>query len=410
MVTSTTSTEAARPPEAVPQKRSAGTQIALARAAVMAVCLGGAILSFGSGADRLASGEARFAGLVPDALASNVLQVRAEDMIRRGQYADAAATARRAIRAAPVDAGTSALLGVARLGVSDAEGAERAFLVSGNLGWRNAPTQLYWLGRALELGDVQVAAMRLDAILRQAPELAGDTRLMESIEQTPAGREALAARMSASTEWLRKYTRDIQGLTAQQLATRADVLDRRKQTLGCAGVGPLTTALVDTAQIERAAGFWARQCGRPRKLLADADFANLQVHQSNSPFDWIVIGQSDVSVSLRQASASAPRQLQFASSAAFPRKVIQQLVLLPVGRYRLSWEAANEAGQPRPGILVSFSCAADGQQWLPSQPVGSRHAVDLTMDRACAGRWLAFAIAPGAEAISLGAVRLDPIS
>ena len=379
----------------------------LQRAAMVVFCVVAGLLVVWSGLDRLSRQRPDLARFVPGAFAANAYRASAGELARRGDYAAAEREARKAVASSPLVPLSTALLGTARLGKYDLEGAERAFLVSGQLGWRTAVTQLYWFERALELGDYRVAALRLDALLRQSPGLAGDDRLIAMLERSPEGREALAGRMTDSAVWLQRYARDIHALDPDRIAVRADVLNRRKGALGCVDSGPLATALVATGQVGAAHAFWMKQCPRSsRGLLADAGFSGLRTQQANSPFEWIVFSHGDVSASLRGGSGTESPRLVITSSASFVRKVIQQMVVLPPGAYRLSWSARNELGELHPNILASASCSADSREWLPAEAAGDRFQADFTVDGRCPGLWVAFAIAPGRETISFGDLRL----
>src|SRR3546814_8811137 len=74
--------------------------------------------------------------------------------------------AQRSVRTAPIDPSTTSALGSSLLTLGQLDRAYAAFAVAGTLGWRDVPTQLYWLAQAQAVGDVDVLAQRLDALLR----------------------------------------------------------------------------------------------------------------------------------------------------------------------------------------------------------------------------------------------------
>jgi hypothetical protein len=158
---------------------------------------------------------------------------------------------------------------------------------------------------------------------------------------------------------------------------------------------------------------WRAHCPeRARGLVSDADFAALQTHQPDSPFDWVVIGDSDVSLSVDPANPQHPgRRLTIASTASFPRKVITQLAAIPPGAYRLEWTARNEAGAPSDRLKATVSCAPDSRDWLPAaiDPASHKFVATVTIDSSCPARWIAFSILPGQDALSFGDVAMRPL-
>lgn len=389
--------------------------IAAKRAGVLAGCALLAGLSLLSALDRMASVSRRAAELVPVPFAAASLLSQGTAALDGRDYAKAETLAQAAIRAAPIEPESAALLGAARLGKGDAAGAQAAFLVAGRFGWRTPITQYYWMSEALAVGDYRVAAMRLDAMLRQQPQLVSSRELMAPMESSAAGRGALAERLVPGPAWLEPYAGAVFELSPEVVHLRADVLDdlaRAGRPVGCVRAGPLTTALVSAGDMPRAAAMWRAQCPeRGHGLIADADFAGLQVHAARSPFDWVVIGDSDVSLSLAPDGKGAGRYLVLASSASFPRKVLTQLVLLQPGAYRLSWAARTEAGSPTTRVVPTVSCDADSRDWLSARydEPARRYVADFTVDATCAGRWVSFAILPGTESLALANIALEPL-
>lgn len=399
----------------MPSLRDVGLPQALQRALVVLFCLFAAFLVIVSGLDRATPDKPALGRFVPLPFAATSLRVRASRALDEHDYPKAEALARTLIRAAPIEPESTAILGSARLGLGDATGAERAFLVAGQFGWRTPITQYYWMREALAVGDSRVASLRLDAMLRQDPKLVAVRDLMDPLEATEAGRQALAQRLVGSPPWLELYVSSVFDLPVAVINARADVVDRMAALgapLGCKGAGPLVTALVNHNQALRARRMWQQQCPDASKgLLADPDFANLQVHNSFSPFDWVVIGDSNVSLSLSNPEDGG-RHLVLASSASFTRKILNQMVILPPGAYRLSWQAKTDRGQPSSRIAAAASCQPDAADWLEARgdPTTGTFTADFVVDQSCPARWIGFAILPGSETLSLGGIELRRVA
>lgn len=368
-----------------------------------------------NGLDREAKANPRLAGHVPQAFGANAQIVLGRERLAAEDFAGARLHAEAAVRLAPIEPDSAALLGAAKAGLQDLSGAERAFLVAGRLGWRVPMTQFYWMERALDVGDERVAALRLDAILRADPGLVSSRALLAPFEASEAGREALAGQMQAGPVWLERYSGDTYGLTEAEATARADVLGRLARIgrpLGCTAAGALTRRLAGLGNIALAHGFWRQQCpGRSESLLADRNFQDLQVSQSASPFDWTVIGDSDVSLTVDGGgSGSGQRRLLLANSASFTRKVLTQLTLPRPGNYRLSWSVSDAGGAPSNRIVATVSCTPDSHDWLAASldPASKRFFVDLAVDGSCPGWWVGFALLPGSETVSFGAIDFQP--
>lgn len=372
-----------------------------------------AALSVVSAFDRAAGTHPRLGALVPAPFAAQARIAQVQTLLQQQDGVGASRAAQAAVRAAPIEPDSTALLGAARLSLGDQAGAERAFLVAGQFGWRAPVAQYYWMSRALEVGDYRVAALRLDAMLRSNPALMFDRALMDALESAPDGRSALAERLQVQPNWQINYTRDVSQIDLATAELRVDVLNRLARSaagpVGCEQAGPLSRRLVALDQPLMARAFWRVQCpARSTGLLADPDFAALNVQQPDSPFDWTVFGDSDVSLSLQSDARGRP-ELLLASSSAFARKLLAQLLVVPAGRYRLTWEARDASGAPSSRIVPAISCRPDVQQWLPVQiDAGGRSFAELTVDGQCPAHWLSMAVLPGQDSVTLRALRLTP--
>lgn len=412
MATSIISTAVPRRPTDAPrQRRVAHRRRLLPLACALAVCAGYAGLAVGNGLDRAAERKPALAALVPGPFAARALPGIAEAQLSQGRPQAALITARRAILADPVEPANTALLGGAQLALGEDANADRAFRVAGQFGWRYPLTQLYWLRQALALEDYRVAALRLDALLRQDPALLQQGDVVASIEAKPEGRAALVERMAQGPEWLAPYAHDTWDIPAPVAISRAHVLDdlaARGHPLGCARARALTARLVATGQAAEADRFWKAHCAVPRQgLLSDPNFAGLEIHVTDSPFEWMVIGDSDVSVNLETAPAG--NRVALASSASFPRRVLTQLVPLVPGSYQLTWHVQTDQGPTADRIAAALDCPQGAHQTLVSHPAGGdRWAANFTVDAACPARWLSLWIVPGQASIYLSRVDLQP--
>ena len=202
-------------------------------------------LAIGSGYDRLAADHPALADRIPSLFAVNAREVAAQNRLTTDPAA-ATALAEQLVARAPVEPASTALLGAARYAAGDLPGAERAFRVAGQLGWRVPLTQAYWRQAALAQGDYPVAAQRLDALFRQNPELLHDPATLAPFENDAGAQAAWVDRLATRPPWLGWYIGADDQVPAEVLARRVPallLLGDRGVVLGCAAITPAVLAL-----------------------------------------------------------------------------------------------------------------------------------------------------------------------
>jgi hypothetical protein len=389
----------------------ASRRLAAFGGALACLCYG--VLALGNGLDRLSLDRPELASRVPAPFASQALRSEGAALIGKGQARPALLMGEAAVRDAPLDPGSTALLGIARFRAGDGPGADRAFRVAGQLGWREGFTQTYWMGRALEIGDWRIAAMRLDALLRQRPALLAERRLMDPIEGNPAGRAALAERILAAPNWLRPYTAALADTPRPALLLRAQVLGEvaaRKGLIGCETVAPLVERLVGEAAEIEAATLWRQHCpGAAQTLVYDGQFAAASLQQDRTQFAWTFIGQSDANLLLEPAGQGSGQRLVIDTTATRARQIVRQMVLISTGAYRLSWTAENPDGGPSDLVAAALGCKQVSSDWLTARfdRAAGRWIADLTIDADCKTQWLSFGVSGQSGTVRLGDIRLE---
>jgi hypothetical protein len=385
----------------------------LAGAMAGLVGIGYAVLAVGSGLDRLSQTRPELASKVPAPFRSQALRQQARALLTAGKAPAALPLSAAAVANAPLEPESTALLGMARYLQGERNAAESAFRIAGQLGWREPLTQAYWLERAIAAGDDRVAALRIDALLRQHPQLLSDRRLLDPIETRPSGRAALAERLLARPRWLASYVTGLGKVPRQVLVLRAGVLGElaaRKAILGCAAVGPMVERLVAESAEAEATRLWHQHCPEAaRALINDGDLAAASLDQQRSSFAWTFLGQGDTNVLLEPDDAGRSNWLAIETTAPRPRMIARQMVLAPPGRYRLSWSARDADGASGDLIQTMLSCAPRPSRWQSGQldPASQRWSSQFTLDGACSAHWLAFAAGGREGSVKLGAIRLE---
>lgn len=391
--------------------------VAVMRFAIVLAGVAIAAVAVFSGLDRASLAQPSLGSHVPAAFAAQARLVSARQLLERQDFPGARDAALLALRAAPVEPESPALLGAALLGLGDADGAERAFLVAGQMGWRTPLTQYYWMQQAVALGDFRVAALRLDAMLRQNPALVTDSALLAPFESQSGGREAFVGMLATQPNWLSDYLANLEGVPPASVLVRQEILMAlagRTGPLGCRRIGTVVSVLVMRGAVLPADALWRRHCPEQAVgLVGDGDFRVLDVQQPSSAFDWSVAGNSDVSLSLADGRRAGTRQLVLASTAPFTRSIVSRLIPLRPGRYVVSWRAEDGEGRDQGRIVASLSCHAGEAPGDPRPDAGSpapggRRAAIFDVDAACPARWLTFGIAPGPGEVRLGEIAIEP--
>ena len=371
-----------------------------------------AVLALGSGADRLSAGRPDLVSRVPALFASEAIRSAGAQALADGQAVPAAELGARAIRNAPTDPQSAALFGAGRLASGDRVIAERAFRIAGQLGWRVPITQSYWMGQALTAGNYDIAALRLDALLRQQPTLLRQRHLTDPMERNPAGRTALIKRMALAPAWLSYYAGDVWELPADVALQRAEVLSEAARSglvVGCEQIAPVATKLAVVGQPRAGSGLWRAHCpASGTGLVSDEQLATLDISAKPSAFTWEMIGNGELSLAVLPSGNGRGQRLTIEGSADVPRAVLAQLVVLDPGRYVLSWRAGNIQGGVSDHILARLTCPGENPAWLT--PTLDRAAglwrAAVQVDGSCPAQRLTFAAAPGAGRVWLEQITL----
>ena len=226
-------------------------------------------LACGSGLDRLTETHPELVNAVPSLFASEALRVAGAQALADNNAYTMIDLGKRALRDAPTDPQSAAMLGAGFLAKKDETQANRAFRVAGQLGWRVPITQSYWFSKALSASDYKLAALRLDALLRQQPNLLSQRQLLDPIERNPAGRSAFVQRMALKPEWLPNYVMDVALSPLDVVMQRSDVLEdagRQGLILGCPTIAPIIARLLELKLPNQAHRLASEHCRESERL------------------------------------------------------------------------------------------------------------------------------------------------
>ncbi|MCC6926669.1 hypothetical protein [Novosphingobium sp.] len=382
------------------------------RIALALGCLGYAALALGSGLDRISAQQPALASRVPALFASEALRVRGGQALTAGDAKAALALGKAAIADSPTDPQSAAMLGAGRLASGERGGADLAFRVAGKLGWRVPITQSYWMARALEANDYRIAAMRLDALLRQQPDLHRQRSLLDPMERNPAGRTALVERMAAAPVWLDAYAGDVASLPVDAMLQRVPVLIEaadRRLVLGCSAIAPGANRLAVLGQFSEGAALWRAHCPvAGQGLVGDGQFMLATLGERPSAFAWELQGNNELALGFEVSPSGPGKRLTVHGTPARTRLVATQLLTLAPGRYLLSWRSGNSQDLPSDAVVASLTCRGIEPVWLtPTLDRGTGlWQAEANVAAGCGAQILGFGVTPAAGEVWLEGVEL----
>ncbi len=369
------------------------------------------VLAALSGTDRIAIDTMRSPSVQGWPYDNGASRSRAAQVLIGNGPASAVHHIQRAIATDPLDARVVGLLGRAWLLAGQDAPAEAAFRVAGELGWRDPNTQIYWMSKALQVGDAKVAAERLDALLRQFPNFEQRDRLIEALFKNPDGKSELAKRLKLVPAWTEVFTNPPKELPPAHIIERGEVLQLVGQgVIECGKVARLVNQLITLDKLREATALWRTGCLGSASLIYDGGFERIDTTQRTSGFDWQLSGRGDVDVHLEEPTPGN-RRLQATVNAANTVPILGQLVVLAPGRYRLSWRMPETDAQAARALSIALDCKGSLAKAVQGQPADGKDgfAVDFTADTACAASSLRFWLRPKVS-VRLDDVRLAPIA
>jgi hypothetical protein len=319
-------------------------------------------LVVGSGMDRLSASNASLRASVPGPFRAQADHSEAQAALLELDSAAALSSAQAAIASDPVDRNSAGLLGAARYLEGEEVGARQAFAVSAQMGWRNLATQLYWHQQALLAGDVEEAALRVDAILRQDPYLELGPDLIVPLEGTPDGRAALAGRLALRPNWLQRYSRPRSTIEDIPLEGRVAVLSSISDQgveLGCEVPAGIVRLLLARGQRASAQELWQAHCPEQTVSagLADGGFEQLSAPGNASPFGWRSYRSGTLALAFVD-DGKGGKALSASNRSSSSKLVLSQAVELGQGSYVIKARPIGGQSSEQSRLAASLDCAA----------------------------------------------------
>lgn len=166
-----------------------------------------AVVSFGVQLDRQSMVQRELAAHVPEAFRGVAQQRLADRALRSGQHEEALELARELVRERPMPAENLMLLGQTQIAAGQPVQGIATVEAATARGWRVVPAQLAVAEAAMEVENYPAAADRLAAVIAIGSEDANGKLLFQRLLASPAGRDAMAARLAGNGSWQRRFAR-----------------------------------------------------------------------------------------------------------------------------------------------------------------------------------------------------------
>lgn len=270
------------------------------------------------------------------------------------------AAGERMVRWAPVVRGSLSAYGVALGTAGYPDRAAEVLRAASSLGWRDEVAQAYASTQALVNGEVDLAAFRMEALLRSAPESQLTRQTLAQIMLDDGARLALARRMGEGVEWPANVLIGLRDRPAEEIAATAVLLAEARQFGFRADdrVARWETFAIYEENPRLAWALWLAlngEGGLARSGLWDDTFAVADKVGSgtSAPFEWRRATSTSANVNVGEVDGK-PR-VEVIGGGFSAQDISRQAIVLEPGRYVMSWSASSRI-EGRPDLHLSAVC------------------------------------------------------
>ena len=341
--------------ETAPARTDAKRWAARGAAGLVGLLIGIVMLPNGLSALALSRNDAKAA--VSDRATAETLAAAGEAALAGKRYDEAEAYARQSLARSRLNVVALRVAGLAREGRNAEDERAAGFMaLAGQLGWRDTPTQVWYVNTASAIGEYEIAMQRADALLRRQEypgQILAFVRAAGAIDQA---RPSVLARLVENPAWRPRLFLDAatmsedqhQGLTALIAALRHSPAPVRREE-----IAPYLDGLVRARDPGRAYQVWTtafggKNQGWPRDPQFREAAALSGTVATALPFDWQIQPPPGVT-----ARFDPQGGLTLDLGARRRGDVAQQLMRLAPGAYR--FEATLAGSQARADMLLHWA-------------------------------------------------------
>lgn len=352
----------------------------------------------------------------PEAL-SRLAQIQAE----QGRWPEAADTARRALRANPLDGQPLRILAQAAEAEGRADDALALYRQAVRLAPRDLPTRFRLLQQALADRDATDAMAQLDAILRLKPDLLLALQpQLDLLAANPLAQKALVETLNRQPPWRPGFLAGLAKSTYPSEAL-APVFGPLQGEQALRELQPWLARLRAENRHTQAYLTWVGLIPENQRAylgnVFDGGF-ELEQEAHSGPFAWNTppLAGAQAYWSATRGSVGQSSYLVQFEGRRTPFAHLWQALALPPGRWQLVWRArADRLDSPR-GLVWRVLCEPQGRILAESAPMQGRFdwredALDVEIPAECPGQRLLLTIPARipAETVINGTLWLDAV-
>lgn len=289
----------------------------------------------------------------------------ASEAFAAGDLDQAERLAKLALRHSPAEVLAIRTLGQVRNAREGGSGDE-LLLISARLGWRDVPTQLWIIERAILAGMPELAMERAEALVRLQRERELVFTLLRMLAVDPEGREVLVRSLAEDPFWRRDFLSPTQTIPADQVVPLARIL----RDLARTDVPPRPVEARFAIDVLAQEGRTAAALALYRDLfpqaagnapLRDGGFERDDVDHSaggaSNVFDWRLFSEGGAAAGIDPAPGGEGRQLYVLSGGTVRARVLSQMLVLDPGTYQLTYRVRGEEPGATERIGWHLRCA-----------------------------------------------------
>ncbi len=285
---------------------------------------------------------------------------------------DSERAAARALGIAPMEAGAVRAAAYAAIARGDTARGSALFQNAAALGWRDRMTQVWLVQAGLAAGNLQIAAERLDALLRQGTLAEPLMQQMRIVFQQPGGEAAIVERLASGPPWRQGF---LNGIADEAPENPAKLLAMLRQ-MRAAGVPatPQETSLIrwrlgDAGNFGAARAIWLASGGRG--VIEDPGFEAQTgiIPAGGAPYAWRAPTLAGVRAMVAEGGAGGSRQSALLTSDGYAGGVaLAQTIALRPGAYRIAATLRRSDGRTSAPGALRVTCAGTDTALAVLQP------------------------------------------
>ena len=322
------------------------------------------------------------------------LRTLAEQQFDAGQRRAAAETAGELLGREPLEGTAWRVLGQVAQAQADPPRAAQAYAKAIELTPRDASARIWLAEQAVAAEDFTGAIDQLDLLLRTHLTAWGTIfDYMAAQAAHPGFRAALVARLAAGPDGRRRVLEHLQHLNPQTgLAPVADAIHGSLQVQGALPRRDFERwieSLLRRGDWPKAYALWSSFLPQGARLtpVYNGDFI---LRPSGTGFDWRTPATPGVTVEFPSGQGA---RISF-RNRRIDHAGLEQLLLLPPGRYLLQVEMRPDGLRSDRGLQWTLACAGSGQEVASTPPLGARgnestaFEMPVQVPEECGAQWL----------------------